>query len=775
MSLTSVLAAIHFDTSIDDTKTPGLESKIRLWITILYNSETGAALLESAASRGILNFSGISGAGTTGGNPINIDENQIENLVSFNQLGTLVKVNPVMVLAHELRHAVDGPEANDPNDGRTPTDDLLNSADWITDGPAVQTQNAVARELVPDFPENGYGNQIRVSYFASGSQYQLPYRDLIQNYSYTNGGTIDLVRLGLEPSVGGIGSTFIDHSLRTTKLRDLLFGTTGNDRIYAGAGRDYLYGGLGDDLIHGGYNSAVGAGSIVSDGADTAGYTDLSGITPIQIRIGGTPLSNLYQAEADFNRAIFVSGFQEGTGVGIDTLISIEKIIGTENNDILTIDSLSAIYLADPTTRQGGLVSVDMRGQLASANNPGDLVDLIGCDEAARIIISDQNMVISAVADATRRLTVIGAESIIATGFNDIITANTGRAMTISGGDGDDRINGGTGGDTLSGDSNNDIINGRDGFDTIDGGDGMDIISGGLGIDTIFGGENNDRLSGNEDGDFIFGGFGDDTLYSGSGFGNMLYGDGDIDTIIFDNGGSGTAEGGQGDDIIDARRGQSVGVNYRIGDGFDTIRASYSFQLSTLTVANYEQVLQSANDPRNVGAINFEGLSIDDYRLVWSPRLLSSEADEFGTMHYLYSGNLSIVDKATGTTGISLGVVIGESISLRVTINTTYLHFEDLPQLTFSDGQFDNGSEGQNMDIEIASGTALRILPSPSDVLSPFKDGGIVILQLDGLSGNGYSDMAANNGYGTPDELASNDNWLTSSVYNIPKMADFYI
>ncbi len=702
MSLTTVQAAVNFD----GTVTPGLRAQILQWIETIYYSSTGAALLEAAASKGVLNFSGTS-APTSGGQPININEAQLSELYWFNSQGTLVHARPELALAHELKHAVSG--LPDPNNSFRPTADMQNAANWITDGPAVIAQNTIARELAIALPESGFGDQIRPSYFASGNVNSPDLNGLLANYSYTNSETVNLVRLG------AIGGGNIDHSLRTTKLNDLIFGTLVSDRIYAGGGRDYIYGGLGDDLIHGGYNAAVSAGSILSDGVDTAGYTDLSGITPIQILIGGTPRSTLYQNEANFDRAIFVTGFQEGSNGGTDTLISIEKIIGTENNDVLTIDSLSAIYLANPTTRQGGLVSVDMRGQVATADNPGDLVDLIGCDEAARIVITDQNMVISAVADATRRLTVIGAESIIATEFSDIITANTDIAMTIAGRDGNDTINGGTGGDTLSGDSGDDIINGRGGFDTIDGGDGRDTISGGLGNDIIYGGEGNDRLSGNEGGDFIFGGFGNDTLYSGSGFGNLLFGNEDNDTIIFDNGGSGTAEGGQGDDIIDARRGDSVGVTYRVGDGFDTIKASYSFKLSTLTVANYEQVLQSANDPRNVSTINFEGLAIGDYKLVWTPKLLSSETDESGVTHYLYSGNLSIVDKATGTTGISLGVVIGDSIYISVNINTTYLHFEDLPQLVFSDGSFDNGNEGQNMQIDIMTGAANRAIPSLID------------------------------------------------------------
>ncbi|HEX8233783.1 MAG TPA: calcium-binding protein [Caulobacteraceae bacterium] len=85
---------------------------------------------------------------------------------------------------------------------------------------------------------------------------------------------------------------------------NLLFANGGDDSIHGGRGDDLLGGGQGNDLIDGG------------EGRDTASFNgSMSGVT------------------ADLN----IAGAQD-TGRGFDTLVSIENLIGSPENDTLTGD-----------------------------------------------------------------------------------------------------------------------------------------------------------------------------------------------------------------------------------------------------------------------------------------------------------------------------------------------------------------------------------------------------------------------------------------------------
>jgi Ca2+-binding RTX toxin-like protein len=137
-------------------------------------------------------------------------------------------------------------------------------------------------------------------------------------------------------------------------------------------------------------------------------------------------------------------------------------------------------------------------------------------------------------------------------------------ASTVSGGDGDDRIQIGSSGaqtrNTISGDEGNDTITGStDTVDTISGGGGNDLfqfsqnasfgainggktIDGGLGDDTMIarggqdvlrGDEGADSLNGGADGDLIEGGAGADTLNGGAAA-DFLTGGADGDRFVFD-------------------------------------------------------------------------------------------------------------------------------------------------------------------------------------------------------------------------------------------------
>lgn len=93
------------------------------------------------------------------------------------------------------------------------------------------------------------------------------------------------------------------HTLNGESGNDILIGNDGNDTLNGGNNNDLLVGGSGDDALNGG------------SGTDTAGYFDaISGVT-VDLSIGAA---------------------QNTSGAGSDTLNSIENLVGSRFDDVLT-------------------------------------------------------------------------------------------------------------------------------------------------------------------------------------------------------------------------------------------------------------------------------------------------------------------------------------------------------------------------------------------------------------------------------------------------------
>jgi len=90
-------------------------------------------------------------------------------------------------------------------------------------------------------------------------------------------------------------------------------------------------------------------------------------------------------------------------------------------------------------------------------------------------------------------------------------------ADTLAGGSGADTLGGGPDDDVLRGDAGNDAIAGADGDDSLDGGPGRDSLRGGRGADHLDGGEGDDTLAGGGAADELWGGAGVDACDGGIG------------------------------------------------------------------------------------------------------------------------------------------------------------------------------------------------------------------------------------------------------------------
>lgn len=183
-----------------------------------------------------------------------------------------------------------------------------------------------------------------------------------------------------------------------------LAGTPGDDVIAGLGGDDSFMSDAGDDRICGG------------DGTD--GMTFTTGVT-------ASPAGS--------------------TGHGTDTFESIERLIGSPGDDVLTGTSGP-----DVLPGRGG----------------NDTINGLG-----------------------------GNDTLSGEGGNDAVRAGTGNDA-VSAGPGTDSVSGDAGADRLAGGSGNDLMRGGTGNDTVRGGSGIDRLFGQAGLDRLFGDAGRDRLVG---------------------------------------------------------------------------------------------------------------------------------------------------------------------------------------------------------------------------------------------------------------------------------------
>jgi len=196
---------------------------------------------------------------------------------------------------------------------------------------------------------NGGGAVDTVRYsFASGAvSVDLTLSGVAQD---TGGGGIDTLTL-IENLVGGQSGDTLSGTNTGNRLEgdggdDVLFGLGGNDtlvgggafdfgndQLFGGEANDFLFGGLGSDLIDGG------------NGFDTANLSTVSG-----------------QVVVDFSGVIATALDLDGS---LDTLVSIEGVVGTASDDIFIAGSFAQTFT-------GGLESDQF--QFAAGNAGGDTI-----------------------------------------------------------------------------------------------------------------------------------------------------------------------------------------------------------------------------------------------------------------------------------------------------------------------------------------------------------------------------------------------------------------
>jgi Ca2+-binding RTX toxin-like protein len=360
-----------------------------------------------------------------------------------------------------------------------------------------------------------------------------------------------------------------------TSGNDVTYGTSTNNLIMASAGDNYING-LGgyDTIIYAFIGSAINADLSQNTASNGSGGTDI--LIDIE-NVAGSNFNDTITGDSSANYFYGLGGddiidggagndrvdysygiagvnvnLNTGTATdgfgGTDTLTSIENVVGSAYNDVISGNAL-ANYL-------WGEAGVDyLYGQDGNDVIYGGL----GQD---RLYGHDGNDTLNGGDDRDWIYGYADDDILNGDGGDDIMNGGAG-ADTLNGGDGVDKLYGEDGDDILKGENDNDRLYGGLGNDILIGDDndpntgfgGQDFLYGGDGNDTLYGGgsadylygeADNDTLYGQDANDRLFGGLGDDTLYGDAGA-DFLYGDNDDGSLI---GGNDIIYGGNGSDVI---------------------------------------------------------------------------------------------------------------------------------------------------------------------------------------------------------------------------------
>jgi len=292
--------------------------------------------------------------------------------------------------------------------------------------------------------------------------------DTVDTTSYTGSYNFDMATgstgyaesfVNFENAITGAGSdnvsgTSADNSIWTNAGADTLNGLDGNDYLNGGADNDTLQGGNGVDVLDGGAGNDILNGGA---GTDTASFESATAFVVVNL---GT------------------QGVAQNTRQGMDTLIGIERLIGSNYNDQLTGGTGN-------DRLEGGLGNDFMVG---NAGNDtffgGDGDDRMEGGAGDDILNGntgrDTAIYSSATSGVIVNLSVTTAQNTVGAG-NDTLNSI-------------ERLIGSNFNDSLSGNTSNNVIYGEGGNDVISAGAGSDVIYGGTGNDSLTGGAGQDSF-----------------------------------------------------------------------------------------------------------------------------------------------------------------------------------------------------------------------------------------------------------------------------------------
>ncbi|MDD5049138.1 MAG: hypothetical protein PHH09_09440, partial [Methanoregulaceae archaeon] len=447
----------------------------------------------------------------------------------------------------------------------------------------------------------------------------------IDTASYESENATEGVTVNLTTKTGSGGEAEGDtlthiSNLIGTAYDDELIGDGNANLLQGGEGDDILEGKGGDDILDGGeggdFASYANAGWHIWARVDDRGaekYTILGsnaaqGATSITVHdatqfkennaIGielesGSIQWTIIQSITD-NTIVLDDALTDNALSGndvfynIDSLISVENLVGSSRNDILIGDDNDNIIVGgEGDDKLYGLGGADIllgeEGRDLLDGGAGD--DILSGGEKGDVLIGGDGIDTATYADAQNAVTVN-----LLTGLG---SGNVAEGDTLTG---IENLVGSEFDDTLTGDDVSNVLNGGAGDDTLDGGAGDDFLEGGEGDDHIIGGAHGtegDTVSYQSDtagvnvelgGLATDGSGGEDTLEGieniyGSVHDDILVGDGG-NNILWGNEGTDSLDGGEGDDVLNGGFGDDILTG---GPGADTFMFEDSWGADTVT------------------------------------------------------------------------------------------------------------------------------------------------------------------------------------------------
>lgn len=325
-----------------------------------------------------------------------------------------------------------------------------------------------------------------------------------------NNGASSFLTIGanadIENAITGDGND----AIAGNALANILHGMRGNDTLNGGMGNDTLDGGAGGDALNG------------EGGIDTVSYATSDAAVIVNLKTGTASGGH---AEADI-----LSSIEKLIGSIFNDLLTgmggRQTLFGGDGNDILdglgANDRLVGELGADQLFGRAGADRLEGDGGADVLNGGGGNDTLLGGNHndiliggaGADVLNGGSGHDTASYADATSGVSAALDGSIAGTG--DALGDTFISIETLEGSRHNDTLIGDTSGNTLRGMRGDDNLSGGGGADTLEGSAGNDRITGGLGADILSGGIGNDTFvydALNQAGDVI-------TDFSSTGAGN---------------------------------------------------------------------------------------------------------------------------------------------------------------------------------------------------------------------------------------------------------------
>ena len=520
--------------------------------------------------------------------------------------------------------------------------------------------------------------------------------------SYANSGNAVTIDLGLVTAQSSLG----DASGDVLTNFENITGSDYNDVLTGTAAANTLTGGKGDDLLIG-----LGGGDVLDGGAGNDTVTFAASTSGVTVNLG--------------------TGYGSNGDAQGDTFISVENVIGSGYDDILTgssvVNSITGGAGNDSLFGAGGNDTLD----------GGDGTDTADYSTVTTAVNFNLTTKVGTVSDGSV-ISLLNMENLTGGTGNDTLTGDTG-ANVLTGNEGDDLLIGGAGADTLIGGAGNNTAS----YATATAGVSVNlyvfsatntsgvVVAAGtgkgndaegdtlVGIQNLIGSDYNDYLVGSTSGGKLDGGTGNDYLVAATGADNFV-GGADIDTVsyglassgvtvnLLTNSGGGTFAAGDtysgienidttnyndvitgdtNDNVIRAFSGEDLidggGGNDYIdgGAGVDTV--SYASATSAVVMRNYNGIVQNTVSGGTDTLVGIDGMIGSNYSDityidsqnyggsgVWGGGNQGVSTGNGNDYLYVYSTNWMQVNGGAGTDTVHLLTTGGGGATIDLAINS---------------------------------------------------------------------------------------------------------